>query len=324
VLRVGVVGLGIAGGRHLAAYASDRRVQITAVSDVDRSRGEDAAERFGASYYHDYEELLESDVDAVSVCVPHSLLAPVAVRSAQRGKHVLLEKPMATSVAEADSVIAAFEEWDTLLMVGFVHRFRDEALRAKEALRQGAIGEPYLVIDRSSIGGDSLAPAWIWDPAQSGGGVLFYSGVHSVDRVRWLAEDEVAGLTATTARLAHVADVEDYAVGTMRFGRGLMATFIQNFTPLAAGSRWDTEVYGSEGSLFMRTGVGFEIHTQGGKTEHKATDDLRFLRQAQEFVSSIAESRAPCVGGADGRAALAVVEAMYRSSEGDQGWVSLD
>jgi predicted dehydrogenase len=74
----------------------------------------------------------------------------------------------------------------------------------------------------------------------------------------------------------------------------------------------------------MRTGVGFEIHSQGEKTEYGATDDLRFLRQAQEFVSSITEARAPCVGGADARAALEVVEAMYKSSERDEGWVSLD
>jgi predicted dehydrogenase len=76
---------------------------------------------------------------------------------------------MATAVSEADRVLAAFEESNGSLMVGFVHRFRDEAMRAKEALEQGAIGEPYLIIDRSSTGGDSIAPAWIWQRRQAGG-----------------------------------------------------------------------------------------------------------------------------------------------------------
>jgi len=322
-VRVGVIGLGIAGRRHLDAYAQHPNVDVAAVADIDRTIGAKVADEMAVRYCADYEDLLRLDLDAVSICVPHARLGPIAIQSAEYGRHILLEKPMATSVAQADEIIRACRDHDVLLMVGFVHRFRDEVMRAKQLLRDELIGAPYFVVDRFHSGGDSIAPSWIWDRRISGGGVLFYNGVHSIDRLRWLMGSEIARIAAVARSLAHQIDVEDVVVANAEFDNGVVACLIQNFAPHTAGNRWETEFFGPRGVLRITTGSGVQVVSETGSDEYRVADDRRFVREIEAFVQSVEERSLPPIGGQDGRAALAVVEAIYRSSSLGGTWVSV-
>ncbi len=322
-MKVGVVGLGIAGQRHLEAYAADPRVAIDAVADLNRELGQEVAGRFGASYFENFLDLLETDLEAVSVCVPHALLADIARLSAEQGKHILLEKPMATSVREAKRVVRSAEDNGVRLMVGYVHRFREEITRARDLLSEGRIGAPQLVVERSAMGGDERAPAWIWDRQQSGGGVLMYNGVHSIDRLLWLLDRPVERVRATARTLTHEPSVEDALIATMEFSGGALANLVAAFPPYSHGGHWNTEIYGARGVLSIATGERLEVHTREGRHSFVPGEESRFQREIGEFLSAIEEGRPPLPGGTDGLRVLEVVEAAYISAAEGGEWVKV-
>src|SRR5690625_4054788 len=138
-LKVGVIGCGsIAKFRHLPEYAANKDVEIVAVCDIVKERAEDAAETYDAKAYTDYKELIADDaIDVISVCLPNNLHAPVSIDSLNAGKHVLCEKPMATSREEAEQMIEAAEKNGKKLMIAHNQRFVSSHEKAKAMIESG-------------------------------------------------------------------------------------------------------------------------------------------------------------------------------------------
>src|SRR5690625_1789904 len=154
-LRVGVIGCGsIAKFRHLPEYGANKNVDIVAVCDVVESRAKEMAENYGAAAYTDYKDVIaDKTIDVISVCLPNYLHAPVSIAAADAGKHVLCEKPMATSREEAEQMIAAAEKSGTKLMIAHNQRFVSSHEKAKEIIESGSIGKIYsfrTALDRKS------------------------------------------------------------------------------------------------------------------------------------------------------------------------------
>ena len=200
-LRVGVVGLGI-GRLHLDAFQKLPGVQIVGAADVDVAR----LEAMGATYqiphlYHDYRELIaHEDVDAISICTPNALHAPIATAALRAGKHVLCEKPMARTAAEAASMVAAAREAGRVLDVVFNHRRRGEVEVLKRYIDEGTLGRIYYAKARwwrrNGIPG---LGSWFTKQALAGGGPLIDLGVHILDMVLYLlGEPEVLSVNAAT------------------------------------------------------------------------------------------------------------------------------
>jgi predicted dehydrogenase len=313
VLRVGLIGAGQVAERHAAAFAACPEASVTAVADPDRARGERLAAECEARWLASAGELLASGVDAVVVCVPHDLHLEVAVAAAERGAHILLEKPIANTLDEADAILAAVERAGVRLMIGFVHRFRTEALEAARLLREGAIGEPAIVLDRFCSLGGPHPPAWVWSRARAGGGVLMYGGIHAIDRLLWLLSDEVVSTAAQLHRSYGYGDVEDGLVAMLRFSRGASATLVESSPPYGRPGGWATDVFGTEGAIRIQTGEWVEHTSAAGTQTVMSGDDRHFERQAAEFVTALREDREPSVTGHDGRAALAAALEIYRS-----------
>jgi predicted dehydrogenase len=313
VLRVGLIGAGQVAERHAAAFAACPDAVVTAVADPDRARGERLAADCGAAWFASTDELLAAGADAVVACVPHDLHLPVAVAAAEHGAHILLEKPIANSLEEADAILEAADRAGVRLMVGFVHRFRTEVLEASRLLREGAIGEPVIALDRFCSLGGPHPPAWVWSRAQAGGGVLMYGGIHAIDRLLWLIGDEATVTTAQLHQTHGFGDVEDGLVAMLRFSRGASAALVENSPPYGRPGGWATDVFGTDGALRIQTGAWVEHTSAGGTYAVESGDEGHFERQAAEFVAAIRDEREPSVTGRDGRDALAVALAIYRS-----------
>lgn len=322
-LRAGVIGLGIAGQRHLASYAARPDVHIAAVCDLQQDLARKTSEQYGAPWFVDYRELLSQELDAVSICLPHSLLAQAAIAAASMGVHTLLEKPMATSVQQAVAVSNAFRDSESHAMVGYVHRFRDEVMRARELIQAGAIGTPYLIVDQSSLGGDELAPDWIWNRELSGGGVLMYNGVHSLDRLLWLTGADPLRVSAQAKTLTHATDVEDVLLASIELATDQVAQLMIHFPNAADGGHWSTDLYGPEGRLSLQTGRGVQLTSISGKQSIASEDDRRFDREIEEFVEAIKAGREPSPNHTHGIRILQVVEAIYQSAASDGDWVDV-
>ena len=200
-LRVGVIGAGI-GMFHAQAYAALPNVELAAIAGLDTERVVALAARHGVGRtYRDYGELLaQPDIDAVSVCVPNALHAPVTVAALAAGKHVLVEKPLARTPDEGRAMIAAAEAAGKVLMIAFNHRQRSDVQWLKDYVESGALGRIYYAkaywMRRQGIPG---LGSWFVSKAMAGGGPLIDLGVHVLDMAMFLlGEPEPLAVSAAT------------------------------------------------------------------------------------------------------------------------------
>jgi predicted dehydrogenase len=328
-IRVGVVGAGFIGRDHLAAYAGWPDAQVVGVADVDLDRARAAAKPYRSVAFPDLATMAAearlhgTPLDAVSICVPTGLHL-AAVRDATAARlHVLLEKPMATTVAECDEIARLAEAAGVVLMLGLTHRFHAELVRARELIAAGRLGAIGLVHDHFSFGETGPWPAWYYARELSGGGELMHDAVHLVDRMAWLLDSpivEVHGRTSSFVR--GIPGVEDAGVATLAFASGAIGSlFVHEASfPLHRDDprvpmpgRLELEVHGTTGSLRYRTwqSLEFDSADEHWMVDDAPRDELRL--EVGEFLAAIRESRAPSVGAAEGRRGIAVVRAIYES-----------
>lgn len=186
----GVIGTGVWGETHLLAYSSDPHLRLVGACDKNETLGRERAAKYGAeSFTTDYRELLaREDLLAVSVVTPDFLHREIAVAALEAGKHVLLEKPMATTIEDCEAMIAAAKANGVTLMVDFHNRFNPSFVALKRALEAGQMGEPQMMSLRLN---DTL---YVPTEMLSWGGqsnALWFLGSHSVDLVRWLFGEEI-------------------------------------------------------------------------------------------------------------------------------------
>ncbi len=324
-LRVAVVGAGFVGADHAAAYAAQPDVELVGIVDSEPSRAGDLAGRFGTVAFTDLDGLLAgARPDAASVCVPTGLHRPVAERLAAAGVHLLLEKPMAPTVADCDAIATAAEQARIVLMLGLTHRFHAELIEAHRLIADGAIGTPMLAQDAFSFGEHRPWPAWYYDRELSGGGELMHDGVHLVDRLEWLVGSpivEVYGRTTTYAR--SIPDVEDGGVAVLAFANGAIGSlFVNEAThPLRSDApsvpmpgRLELEIHGPLGSIRYRTWHELIVDIAGEPSRTvPRTGDGEMGREIRAFVDAVASGGPPVVGAREGRRGIAIVGAIYES-----------
>lgn len=317
-VRVGVIGAGKIGHIHAQGYRQLPSVRIAAVADVDERAGRAFAQEFGANYYRDYRRLLEADVDAVSIGVPDRLHYPVAIAAAEAGKHVLLEKPMCASLAEADRIIAAYRERGLKLMLAFRHRYHAEIQMAKRIIDAGRLGCPVTALDALSGGGPAGSGAWTpwyWDKNLAVGGILTSAGIHGIDRMRWLIGSNVEEVHGYMGTFGHEGELEDNLVASLRFESGAIGSIVQNFNFFTLPGKYDLELYGTRGAIRIRSGKSFEFAASDSHVVTSIERDDPFSKEVAEFIAAIVEDREPAITGEDGKISLATVLAIYRSAE---------
>lgn len=254
---IGIIGAGSIANVHLRALSENPQIKVVALADVREEARQSLAKRYGvARTVEDYRELLDdAATDLVDVCLPHYLHCPVALEAFAAGKSVIVEKPMAMSVAECDAMIEAARQAEARLFVAHNQRFMPAHLRAKELLEAGAIGKPFLAI--FNIIGNEFATMndpnhWkgSWDKA--GGGVFIDTGMHAVYMLEHFFGQPEA-VTAVMKRSVVTAEnkAEDNAVVTFEYKGDLIATVAITYTALA--HPWDERrnLYGTEGSLHI-------------------------------------------------------------------------
>jgi scyllo-inositol 2-dehydrogenase (NAD+) len=317
-LRVALVGAGRAGALHagnLADYAA--RAEVVAVVDERR----EAAEALGPGVGMD--EALER-CDAVVISTPTFTHRELVVRTAEAGKHVFCEKPMALTLAECDEMIEAAERAGVVLQIGFMRRFQPEFVEARRRIEAGDVGEPMVI--KSLTRGPGLPPPWAWDLERSNG-MLAEVNSHDFDSVRWLVGSEIERVYAEVAnhkgssRSVDAEDFYDNAVVSLRFRSGAIGT-IDGTCPADYGYDARVEIVCSEGLLVvgdLRGQALVEVRDRDVGTVtplHRTWPDRfreAYRAEIRSFVDSALDGGEPVVSGADGRAAVAAVLAANRS-----------
>jgi myo-inositol 2-dehydrogenase/D-chiro-inositol 1-dehydrogenase/scyllo-inositol 2-dehydrogenase (NAD+) len=255
-LRVVLVGAGRAGlvhGRNLADGV--RGARLVGVADPDDAAREQAATELDCDlrFADPHDAVADDCVDALVLASPTFTHAEVAVAALKAGKHVLSEKPLASTLEEAASIRDAAQASDAVFLIGFMRRFDEGFVRAKERIDAGDIGEPLLV--RSTGRGPGLPPEWAWDVERSGG-LVSEVNAHDLDSVRWLTGQDYTRVHA----LGRAAKRPDLAERYPGFLDLFTATFemdggaigrVDGACPADYAYDARMEVYGSEGLLLL-------------------------------------------------------------------------
>lgn len=248
---VGVIGVGLMGTlfARLASQLPDSK--LVGVADVDKNRAVQAGETLGVPAFSEYKELLTiPELDAVVVATPDSLHLEPALAAAQVGKHLLIEKPLATTVEDGLQIIDACKTAGVMLMVAHVLRFDPNYGEAFKAVRSGKLGE---IVHLSARRNTSLP-----DAKRLAGRVTitFYLGTHSVDVIQWIVGSPIVEVTsASVSKVMEQYNVDDTVMSLLRFENGAIGTLENSWIrPEGAGSRRigaSLVVMGTEGSVMV-------------------------------------------------------------------------
>jgi predicted dehydrogenase len=323
-VRFAVVGCGSAAQRiHLPALRAEG-VDVTVFASRSRASAETLRDAWGSGVVVDQwtDAIARDDVDAVVITLPNSLHYDVAVAAATAGKHVLVEKPMACTVEDADQMIAVADAHRVLVVPFHNLRFAAPFVAAERFVAAGRLGE--ITGFRAAFGHSgpqTWAPRaeWFFDCAQAGGGCLIDLGVHIVDVVRCVTGGDITSVSAVLNGCR--GDVETDAQLLARLRGGAIGTIHASWAS-RSGPDQQLTVLGGDGTLHLDTRTPLTFIDRRGDRVRVAVPD-RPSSPLAELLAGIAGDRNPSVSAADGRAAVAVVQSAYRSAAHDSAMMDV-
>jgi predicted dehydrogenase len=328
-----ILGAGMIAEYHAEAIAANREngARLVAIGHYNPQRFTEIERRFDVPCQTEQELLSNPEVDVICICTPSGQHAQQTIAAAQAGKHVLVEKPMATRLEDADAMIAACDQNHVTLGVVFPSRTKPVFQRIHAAIRSGELGEltlglvnlPYF---RSQAYYDQAAWRGTW--ALDGGGVLMNQGIHQVDLLAWFMGDPVA-VRAHALTLKRQVEVEDTLCASLRFAGGALAGINATVTA-APGFPPRMEIYGTrggvqtEGDTVMRwwsedgpreqDSMNVQPSAAGAGADPRGISTAGHIAIVSDFIQALHENRPPLVDGVEGRRSVAIVTSIYQAA----------
>jgi len=328
-IKFAIIGCGKVSPKHAESLKSIPSAELTAVCDKNEDRAKSFAKKYNCRHYADYNELLkkEKDADCVIVCTPHAHHAEITISSANAGKHVVTEKPMAMNLEEADKMIAACKKNNVKLFVVKQNRYNEPIKRLKDAINQGRFGK--IFYGNTTVYWSRPQEYYDEDPwrgTKADGGVLMNQASHHVDMLRWLMGD-VESIKATTGTLTHKIESEDTGLVILKFRNGALGTIVATTCVFPHNLEGSVTIMGTKGTVKVG-GVAlnkidiwnFEdwnnddeaIKTSQNPPNVHAFGHLEYLK---EVVESIENDTPPKVDGVEGRKTLELINNIYKSAK---------
>jgi predicted dehydrogenase len=308
-VRIALFGSGWIANRHAQAVLDHPSGELVAAANWREGSLAKLAERFDIPRTSTrWEELVgDHGIDAVVVATPNALHAPQAVACLESGKHVLVEKPMSISVAEADAMISAARGSGASLMVAHCWRFHEDVRAVRDRIAAGELGE---VVKTRAYGiHTGWGPSgWFTDPSLAGGGALVDMGVHAIDTTRFLLGGPLPTRVSAVLGTRYGAyPVDDEGILLISWSNGTSSIVEFGWwQPHAGGLEADTEIYGTKGYA--------RIFPPGDLPEgYDHAPQAMYSSQMSEFIDAVEEGRDPSPTGEDGRVVMDVVERAYRA-----------
>lgn len=346
-VKIGIIGCGKVAHLHAAALKNIKQAAFTAVYSRDTNKANSFAEKYQVKAYSDLDEMLESkDVECVIICTPHPNHASIAVNAARKGKHILVEKPLAASLEDCDAMIKEAKMNKVTLGMVSQRRFYAPVQRLKKAITEGKIGLPVLGTvnilgwrDETYYKSDPWRGSW----EKEGGGVLVNQAPHLIDLFQWFMGD-VDELSGFWSNLNHpYIEVEDTAVAVIKFKSGGIGSIVvsNSVNPALYGN---VHIHGSNGaSIGVQTdGGSMFIAGMSSITEPPVNDlwtvkgeesmlkkwkeeDEKFFNSAdpmvyyhklqiENYINAVINGTKPLVDGEEGRKTVEIFTAIYRSN----------
>ena len=348
-LRMAIIGCGKVAHLHAKALQQINECSLVAVQSRNPERAKDFAGHYGVKAYDSVEEMIRKEkVDAVIICTPHPEHKSPAIIAFEAGAHVLVEKPLAISLADCDAMIEAAAKNKKKLGVVSQRRFFSSSLRMKSAIMDGKIGHPSLATvlmlgwrNETYYKSDPWRGSW----EKEGGGVLVNQAPHQLDLLQWFMNDDLEELYGVSKNINHpYIEVEDTAVAILKFKKGGIANIVVSNSQ-KPGIYAKVHVHGSNGaSVGVQTDGGAmfiagvpsiveppkndiwaipgeeNLLAQWEKEDSdffKTIDPIGYYLRLQDhdFILSILEDRQPLVTGIEGRKTVEIFNAIYTSNK---------
>jgi len=331
-MRVAIIGAGAIAQRNATEAAASGACAVTGVFDVNVKVARDMAKRLGAAVFESYEQALASkDVDAVLLSTPHHVHKSMTIEAAAARKHVMVEKPMATTMADADEMIAACRRASVALTVNYSFRYLPRIQKARQLVEAGALGEitgVQVVAHQFKdpgywMGARSNSPDdWRSSREKCGGGYLIMNVCHTIDYLYYITGLKGTRVYCEYENSSSPGDVEDVLSLTCRWGERAVGA-ISASSILRGGDFGDERIFGTKGTIILN-GDGLSMYSTR-PIEGKKPGQLHTYRDfpsvswtgewCRRFVAAVREGRDPEISFREGWENLAFITAAYRSQE---------
>jgi UDP-N-acetyl-2-amino-2-deoxyglucuronate dehydrogenase len=333
MIRFAIVGCGHIAKKHAEAISNTENARLVAVCDTVPERLTPYIEEYGVEGYTDLDEMLKNDnIDVVNICTPSGYHANIAVKAANAKKHVIVEKPIALTLEDADAIINACKENGVKLSVVHPNRFRPAIMELKKVMEEGRLGK---------ISHSNATVRWNrnqeyydqapWRGTKSlDGGVLMNQAIHNLDLLLWLVGDVKQVFSMSATRLRNI-EAEDVSAGVVRFMDGSLGVIEAATTIYPKNLEETISVFGEKGTIKIGgTTANFIEHW---KLEDMSEEETKQLINRinenpygkpghqwiiEDMCQAIYEDRDPVVTGEDGKKALELVLSLYQSAETNQ------
>jgi predicted dehydrogenase len=336
-MKIGILGAGGISDTHARAALEIPGVEIAAVYGRNAAKAQRLAAQYGGTAYDSLEQFLDHrPMDIVAIGSPSALHAEQGIAAAERGLHVLVEKPLDVTVARADALIAAADRAGVKLGVFFQDRLKPDVVALKRLVDAGALGRPILGAGRvrwyrppEYYGGSRWRGTFKLD----GGGALINQAIHTIDTLLYVW-GPIASVQAQSGTQLHSIEVEDTLVATLTFKNGALGVF-EATTAVFPGYARRIELTGANGTATLEhdslTGIDLQVPDErfpapappaaGGAANAASpvvSDATPHRRIIEDFITAIRTSGRPICDGPEGRRSVVVVEALYASAKRNQ------
>lgn len=336
MIKIGIIGCGkIAQVRHIPEYLENKNVCLAGFYDLNLDRAKKLAEQYDAKAYNSYEELLaDEEIEAVSVCAANIVHAEITIAALNAGKHVLCEKPMATTLEDCEAMVEAAKINKKYLMIDQNQRLAKAHIEAKKMIEEGVIGD--IITFRTTFGHGgpetwSIDPGkntWFFDSKKAVMGAMADLGIHKTDLIQYLTSQKVVETIAYLATLdkkdanEKLIGVDDNAICIYKMSGGIVGTMTASWTYYGAEDN-STILYGTKGIMRIydeKDHAIVVIAKDGTRTEYdveaiQTNDNQTSTGIIDLFVESVSEGKEPAISGESVLTAMRAVFASIESSE---------
>jgi UDP-N-acetyl-2-amino-2-deoxyglucuronate dehydrogenase len=330
-LNFGIIGCGRIAHKHAEAIKKNEKANLLCVCDILEERAAEYKDKYGAeAHFTDYRKMLEySGLDVVNICTPSGMHAEMGIAAAQAGKHVIVEKPMALSLKDADDLIGACDESGVKLAVCFQNRFNPPVQKLRRALEEGRFGK----LTHASAIVRWFRPQDYYDQAPwrgtraMDGGCLMNQSIHNIDLLQWMMGpvESVFGYTATNLRKI---ECEDVGVAVLKFKNGALGVIEASTTIYPENLEETLNIFGEKGTVVLGGIAVNKIETwkfADSTDENGAIDQHQqdvpnvygFGHEAlvEDFINAVINNSEPYITGREGRNALEIVLSIYNCKQ---------
>ena len=335
IVNFGIIGVGGAWQFHKLFFKNSQNAKVKSVFDINERKARKAARSFNANVYSDLQNFLDSEIDAVLIMVPHYLHEELIIRAAEAGKHILCEKPMATTLEACDNIIKAVKKAGIKFMIAENHRFLPAHEFIANFVNKGLLGDIFLVRAYEGVNeleGLNKRGFWKGDPILAGGGSLMDMGVHKFATLNWILDDRIDSAYSWLFKQCTKLDekAEDNALVFAKYKKGTIAEIAVSFTVKSEFTN-SIEIYGTKGTILEnhmwnkpvkiqsfheelgeKRGVWFEPEIEHGPFPKYYS--ISAIKEDQHFTECIIENKNPKFTAEQAREAVAAVLLCYLSA----------